>query len=117
MGEQVKKAALPFQHLFKHGKRQGITFEVKLWAFKKDINEADLHSLEAKVDSLRRERDQSTELYNKLISCHPEAAQASDKLRHDIETNKSKISELRRSSMTVEEAELRLPDLQRASRL
>merc|ERR1712176_342862 len=112
---RIKKATRLLQLLL--GSRQGFAYEIKLWTFKKDFYESDIRSLEAKADMHRRERLQANKWHNKLLASHPEIAQASEKLRLDIEDKQRKISELQCTTMTVEEAELRLPDLRRASKL
>lgn len=108
---------MPLQHWMKHGARQGVTYDIKLWAFKKDFYESDLCILDTALSTLRSERSQSFKAQADMIKTNPEAAQASTKLLTDMQEMEKKISHLRHTSMTIEEAQERLPEVQQHSKL
>merc|ERR1712129_619499 len=105
---RIWKAALPLQHLFKHGQRQGISYEIKGWAHKKNYYKEDARVKESELESKKSERAGLQSLQHDMIKSHPEAAAAADKLHADIKEREQNISELRCSTMTIEEAEQRL---------
>lgn len=104
-------------HLMEHGKRQGFEFDLKCWAFQKDYHQDDIKQKRDRIQQEKRKLAEIESAEKEMKLAHPEAAAAADKLKSEIEDRVSKIKNLRRTTMTIEEAECRLNDLKPKSKL
>lgn len=110
----VRKRASLLQYLRKHRSRQGFAYEVKLWAYKMDFYAQKLASLKESRRALERDLRALHTDRLALILRSPEATHASDELQVEMSKKLHDINELHRDSMTIEEAMMRLPEVQRS---
>lgn len=110
----VRKRASLFQYFRKHRARQGFAYEVKLWAYKMDLYAQKLTSLKESRRDLERDLQALHSERLALILRSPEATHASNELQVEMNKKLHDINELHWDSMTIEEAMMRLPEVQRS---